>query len=115
MNDVYVEMIKQAPMGAAMIIIVYLFLTTENKREQQRIENAKERMAEQRAYDVQVQSMWANNIKSIIDRVDEGQKMIAQALNEHERMSRERYEKMGITDDLLQYAKENLRSKHEPK
>jgi len=41
-NDVYVEMIKQAPLGAAMIIIVYLFLTTENKREQQRIENAKE-------------------------------------------------------------------------
>lgn len=109
MNDVYVEMIKQAPLGAAMIIIVYLFLTTENKREQQRIENAKERMAEQRAFDAQLQNMWANNIKSIIDRVDEGQKMIATALNEHERLSRERYEKMGITDDLLQAAKEMLK------
>lgn len=109
MNDVYVEMIKQAPMGAAMIIIVYLFLTTENKREQQRIENAKERMAEQRAFDLQVQGMWVTNIKSLIDKVDDGQKTIAQALSDHERLSRERYEKMGITDDLLQAAKENLR------
>lgn len=109
MNDVYVEMIKQAPLGAAMIIIVYLFLTTDNKREQQRIENAKERATEQRAYDMQVQNMWASNIKAIIEKVDGGQRMIADALNEHERASRERYEKMGITDDLLQAAKEMLK------
>jgi hypothetical protein len=115
MDNVWIEMAKASPIGLAMIAIVYIFVTNENKREQQRIENGKERAAEQRAYDMQVQSMWANNIKAIIDKVDEGQKAIASALIEHERMSRERYEKMGITDDLLQYAKENLRSKHEPK
>lgn len=109
MNEVYVEMIKQIPLGAAMIAIVWLFQTNENKREEQRINNAKERQAEQRAFDLQVQSMWANNIKGLIDKVDEGQKIIAMALNEHERASRERYEKMGITDDLLQAAKEMLK------
>jgi hypothetical protein len=109
MDNVYVEMIKQAPIGAAMIFIVYLFLSNENKRAEQRIINAKERQAEQRNYDLQVQNMWANNIKGIIERIDDGQKMIATALAEHERASRERYEKMGITDDLLQAAKEMLR------
>lgn len=109
MDNVWIEMAKASPIGLAMIAIVYIFVTNENKREQQRIENGKERAAEQRAYDMQVQSMWANNIKAIIDKVDDGQKMIAQALNEHERSSRERYEKMGITDDLLQAAKEMLK------
>lgn len=109
MDNVWIEMAKASPIGLAMIAIVWIFVTNENKRDQQRIENGKERAAEQRAYDMQVQSMWANNIKAIIDRVDEGQKMIAQALNEHERLSRERYEKMGITDDLLRAAKEMLK------
>ena len=104
-------MAKASPIGLAMIAIVWIFVTQESKREQQRIENAKERAIEQRAYDMQVQNMWANNIKAIIEKVDGGQKMIADALNEHERASRERYEKMGITDDLLKYAKENLRSR----
>lgn len=109
MDNVWIEMAKASPIGLAMIAIVYIFVTNENKREQQRIENAKERAAEQRAFDSQVQSMWANHIKGLIDKVDEGQKMIATALNEHERSSRERYEKMGITDDLLQAAKEMLK------
>lgn len=109
MDNVWVEMAKASPIGLAMIAIVWIFVTNENKREQQRIDNAKERAAEQRAFDAQVQNMWANHIKGLIDKVDEGQKMIATALNEHERLSRERYEKMGITDDLLQAAKEMLR------
>ena len=109
MDNVWIEMAKASPIGLAMIAIVWIFVTNENKREQQRIENGKERANEQRAYDMQVQSMWANNIKNLIDKVDDGQKMIAQALNEHERLSRERYEKMGITDDLLQAAKEMLK------
>lgn len=109
MDNVWIEMAKASPIGLAMIAIVWIFVTNENKREQQRIENAKERAIEQRAYDMQVQSMWANNIKSIIEKVDVGQRMIADALNEHERASRDRYEKMGITDDLLQAAKEMLK------
>lgn len=109
MDNVWIEMAKASPIGLAMIAIVYIFVTNENKREQQRIENAKERATEQRAFDAQVQNMWANHIKGLIDKVDEGQKMIATALNEHERSSRERYEKMGITDDLLQAAKEMLK------
>ncbi len=109
MDNVWIEMAKASPIGLAMIAIVYIFVTNENKREQQRIENGKERAAEQRAYDMQVQSMWASNIKNLIDKVDDGQKMIAHALADHERQSRERYEKMGITDDLLQLAKEKLK------
>ena len=109
MNDVYIEMIKQAPMGAAMIIIVYLFLSTENKREQQRIENAKSIEQERKQHDLNIMNMWAGNFRQLVEQVNLGQREIAKVLSEHEKASKERYEKMGITGDLLDAAKEQLR------
>lgn len=109
MNDVFIEMIKQIPLGAVMLGIVWLFQTNESKREEQRIANAKERETERRNYELQVQSMWASHIKTIVDKIEVGNDKIVNALLEHEKASRERYEKMGITNDLLDMAKEKLK------
>lgn len=121
MNEsVLQEMAKQIPAAVALIITVALFLNhiqkNEEKRfahdkelETQRALNAKTLQDENRAHALQVNSMWASNIKLIVDQQVQSNQVIANALNEHERASRERYDKMGITDDLLQLAKEKLK------
>lgn len=111
MNEVFLEMAKQVPVGLAMIFIVYMFLTNENKREEQRTALAKDREQERRNYEIQINSMWASNIKAIIDQINTGNDKIVNALVDHEKMSKERYDKMGITGDLLDAAKELLRKK----
>lgn len=109
MDDLWKEMIKQIPVAVAMIYIVNMFLTNEAKREEARTANAKEREQERRAYELQINSMWASNFKNIIDQINEGNSKLVSALVEHERNSKERYEKMNITSDLLKVAKEQLK------
>lgn len=103
------ELIKNLPVAAAMIYIVMLFLNAENKRAQQHIENAKIVEQQRKEHDLQISNMWATSFKQLVEQVNIGQQAIANALSEHEQASRERYERMGITDDLLKLAKEKLR------
>lgn len=109
MDEMLREMVKSIPVAVAMIIIVNLFLTNEAKREEARTQNAKERETERRAYELQINNMWATNFKNIVDQINEGNGKLVTALVEHERNSKERYEKMGITNDLLKAAKEQLK------
>lgn len=119
-DNVLLEMAKQVPAALALILTVYLFLNhiqkNDDKRfahekelETQRAANAKMHGEEQRAHELAMNNMWANHIKTIVDQVSAGNSAIAKALEEHEKASRDRYEKMGITDDLLQMAKEKLK------
>lgn len=108
MNEVLLEMAKQVPVGLAIIFIVYLFQNNENKREQQRIDNAKTMEQERKAHELQLNNMWATAFKNLIDEIKSGQKAIADALATHDSAERERYERMGITKDLVDVAKANL-------
>ena len=120
MTEVFQELIKQAPYIAAVVITIGLFLWSNQRNEDKRLAhdaqmevtraaNAKEREQERRTYEIQINSMWASNIKSIVDQISVGNDKIVNALLEHEKASKERYEKMGITSDLLDAAKEQLR------
>lgn len=109
MDETLKELAKNIPVAVAMIFIVWLFLSNDNKREEQRIANAKSMEQERKAHDLQVNAMWATSFKQLVDTVQDGQVQIVAALKEHERASRERYEKMGITKDLFDAAKERLK------
>jgi len=109
MNEVLIEMAKQVPGALAVIGTVYLFLKAESERENRRIANAKEMEMERRAHEIEKNNMWSSFIKNLIDSQNNASAVISNALAEHEIASKERYEKMGITNDLLKVAKETLK------
>lgn len=120
MNDLLTALAKEIPNAVALIIVVVLFLTfirqSDEKRlahdkelEKQRSDNARERELERRTHEKEINNMWANMFRQIVQQVNDGQKHIAEALAEHEKASQARYEKMGITKDLLDTAKEAMK------
>lgn len=121
-DGVMLEVAKQIPFAVLLFAAILVFLDHLKKvdsarmlhdkdMETLRITAAKERETEQRTHQNNMNNMWAVNIKNIVDRQEQTAKMIADALSAHEEASRERYEKMNITKDLYDAAKETLRKK----
>lgn len=115
---VWSELIKQAPWAAAYILTVYMFLQfisrSEDKRmqhekdlEDKRIAAAKEREKERRDHELIISNMQAQNMKQILEAQEKNNEVIATTLAEHEKASRERYERIGITKDLITAVKDN--------
>lgn len=96
------------PAAVAVILTVWMFLRAEEKREERRETNAKDKENERRAHELRINEMWVANIKTIVAKTDNTFRMISQALQEHEEASAERYERMGVTQNLIKLAKENL-------
>ena len=84
-------------------------LADDKEMEILRSKNAEEREKQRREHELTISNMQALNMKSLIDKITESSKDIAEALKAHEEASKGRYEKMGITDDLLQLARERLK------
>lgn len=116
-TSVWVKLIEQAPSAAIIVVVVYMFLTylgkLEDKRmahdtdaEKQRTENAKERERERRDHEIQIASLQANAMKQMLEQMETGMETIAKTLAEHDKASRERYEKIGMTKDLIAAVKD---------
>lgn len=101
MNDVWIKFIEQAPWAAAISLTVYMFLKHLKELDEARAKNAANMAAERREHELQINNMWAVNIKTLIEKHDETNTMIANALAEHEKASQERYDKRNITEDLI--------------
>ncbi len=112
MNDVWIKLIEQSPWAAAIILIVYMFLTYLGKLEDKRIvrdsdgekartESAKERERERRDHEMTIANLQANSMKQMLEQMASGMEIIAKALSDHDKASRERYEKIGMTKDLI--------------
>jgi hypothetical protein len=101
MNDVWIKFIEQAPWAAAIIFTVYMFLKHLKDLDQARSLNAANMARERREHELQINNMWAVNIKTLVEKQDEMFGLIAQSLAEHEKASKERYEKMSVTKDLI--------------
>ena len=119
-ENVLIEVAKQVPWAVIVFAVIFVFLKRmseseaarlahEKELEAQHIAAAKDRATSEREHQASVNNLWAQNIKSITERWEQTSKQIADALSEHERASQERYNKMNITQDLLEAAKENLR------
>lgn len=113
MDSVWSELAREVPSALAVILTVYLFLKAEKEREIRREANAKEKSQEDRNFSAQVNAMWANNIATLVGKQDATFQLISnsisslgRALKQHDEDSQERYERIGITQDLIKMARE---------
>ena len=104
-DTIYIELIKQAPYIAALIVLVAIFTWTNDRNEVRRVENAKALEAQREAHERDINNMWANSIKSIVEQQNQTSQVIMAALKEHDKASQERYDRIGITNDLIQAVK----------
>lgn len=113
MDNIWNELAREVPSALAVILTIFLFLKAEEKREIRREANAMNKATEERAYNATVNSLWANNIATLVGKQDATFKMIAGLINsvakelkEHDDADEERYKRMQITSDLLKLARE---------
>jgi predicted hydrolase (HD superfamily) len=106
MDNAIVSLIEGAPWAAALILTIYLFLRAEQQREERRDSNAKEKAQEDRAHELVLYQMRDNHINLIVAKMEAIFQLIAKSLEEHEEASAERYEKIGITQDLVRLWRE---------
>ena len=109
MESWVVELIRQVPSAAAVIGTVYLFLRWMEKSDERREVNAKERAMEDRAHQIQINTLWANTIKGALDQQDrtalKTTEMIVDKLAAIDKAAEDRYKKMNITQDLIDAVK----------
>lgn len=101
MNDVWIKFIEQAPWAAAIVLTVYMFLKHLKDLDAAHAVNAADQAKERREHELQINNMWAVNIKTLVEKQNESFGMIATALAQHDKESKERYDKIGMTKDLI--------------
>lgn len=101
MSEVWIKFIEQAPWAAAIIFTVYMFLRHLKELDEARAKNAANMAAERRDHELQINNMWAVNIKTLVEKQNEFFNLIASALAQHDKESKERYDKIGMTKDLI--------------
>lgn len=105
---------------------VLIWIWFESQREDKRVANAAEledkrekhelALEEKReAHDRDVNNMWASYIKSLLDKQTETSERLLDALHKHEEASQDRYDRIGITQDLIDAVKESKRQRAEGK
>jgi hypothetical protein len=104
MDNIFLELIRQIPNAAAVIVTVYLFLQDRQRAEESRVANAKELEAERRTHELQINNMWAQFLKNLSDDNAKNLKEIIEEIHRHEDASRERYDRLKITQQLHQAA-----------
>lgn len=108
MDSLWAELARNIPSAAAVIFTVYIMSYFEERREKRREENAKEKSQEDRAHELEMQKLWRDSFNLMNGKTDETFKLIAEMVDNHEKASIERYEKMGVTKDLIKMAKGNI-------
>jgi hypothetical protein len=118
MDNWVIELIRQVPSAAAVIGTVFLFLRHIEKENQHQADRAKEKAVEERAHQIDINSLWANTIKEAMEQTDKTAvtttQMIVDKLGDMNKDIQEKYEKMRITQDLID-AVNGLRKEKEKK
>jgi hypothetical protein len=119
MDAVYQELIKALPWGFVLIAMQYLNLRNQEKERQERAANLKDAEAQratnaaekakvERDFEMEKNKLWAETIKTIMDRQTEASQSIVSALREIHKDLQDKYASMGITKDLLDAARREL-------
>lgn len=111
MDSALIEFGRQAPYVGLMVVLVLIFLNWIQKSEATRTENAKELDEERREFEREINAMWANAIRSMMEQQEKAQAALMSALDRHELASQQRYERMRKTDDLIQAIQERNKGK----
>lgn len=96
---------------------ILIWLWFESKREDKRITGAAELETRREEHEKKMQEkelqhqrdinqLWALHFQNIVNEIKAGNQALIQKLEEHDRASAERYERMGITKEMLKMASE---------
>jgi len=102
MENILFELVKQIPNAAAVILTVWLFLRAQREAEETRVDNAAKLEAERRTHEMQVNDMWAEFLKKLSADNALSVKQLVDEIHRHESASKERYDRMRITQKLSQ-------------
>jgi hypothetical protein len=105
MDSIWPDLARNIPSAMAVIATIYIMSYFEERREKRREDNAKQMSQENREHEVKIQNMWQSSISLMNAKTDETFRLISEMLDNHESASVERYEKMGVTQDLIKMAK----------
>lgn len=110
MDNWIIELIRQVPSAAAVIGTVYLFLRHIEKQNDRHSSNAKDKAIEDRAHQIDINTLWARTIKETVEQTDRTAttttKMIVDKLGYMDKAAEERYDKMKITQELIDAVKD---------
>lgn len=108
MDNAIQKLVEQAPWAAAMLGLTWMLLKAAEKERAERISNAKEKADNDRAHNLEVNRLWAENIRALFDKQEVSSERIVAAIQTMHRELTEQYESMGITKDLYDAAKKIL-------
>jgi len=127
MDTILLKIIEASPYLGFVLLFIWFEARREERRQQavieqekRRVENAAALEARRETHEMQMQTrqleqdrtinqLWASYIQQIVNEIKAGNTAIIQKITEHEEESTERYERMGITKDLLKAASEKTR------
>lgn len=113
MDPLFVEMLKQSPTAAALIIVTYLFLRAQKEQSERHIEserqaelartnNATALERERQKHEREVNNMWANYLKNLTASVNDGLKALMAEMNANEDRALERYNRLSYTGKSIE-------------
>lgn len=101
MEEVWKSLASNIPSAVAVIFTVWIMTSVDERRDIRREANAKLKADEDRAHELKIHEMWRDNFMMMNAKTDETYKLIAAGMKSHEEADQERYEKLGLTRDLL--------------
>jgi vacuolar-type H+-ATPase subunit H len=122
METAYKALIEQAPWAAAMLGITWILLhfaerthdkliTAAEKERQERVNNAADKSKLEREHEIVINNLWANTIKDVFTKQENSAVNITNAISIMHKDMQEKYEAMGITQNLLDLARKELSRK----
>jgi hypothetical protein len=113
MDPLFVEMLKQSPTAAALIIVTWMFLKAateqsqrhieaERQAEATRVENAKALESERQKHEREMNNMWANYLKNLTVSVNDGLKALMSEMNANEDRALDRYNRLNYTGKSIE-------------
>lgn len=108
MDAVWQELIKALPWGFVLLVMRYLEIRDAKDQRAERASNAADKARVEREFEMEKNKLWAETIKTILDRQAASADRIVDALTAMQKDLQEKYESMGITKDLLDAARREL-------
>ena len=108
-----IEIVKASPYLGFVLLFIWFEFIRDQKRvennatmEDRREQHEKAMQERQLQHDRDMSALWAKYIQTLVDQVEDGNQAIIKRLDEHEQESRDRYDRLGNTKEVLKALQE---------
>lgn len=115
MDEIWKELIRAVPWGAVIIILRWLDIKEKVEERKDRENNAKDKAQQDRDSQQMIASSYANAINSLAKSVQDQTMRDENSTRELKETLLEQYKNMGITKDLLDFARIRLQEQETKK